>query len=287
MKNWLLLLTVILSHSINSDSQSLGKERVERLRKSVVRVITRGGTGTAFFVRDNGALITCWHVVSPAVTRDKKTNQITAIDTIYIVLNNGSRYEAEIYPYYLSKGYVNALVYDYCLLLPKNIPKSAFQTLKVGKFSDINDGDELYSCGYPLNMKQQFISKGILSTKYKDTILGWNAHNDTFIHPRELAILDITLNHGNSGGPIIKLADKPENDEVIGIADFIITPYGEDIKNVTEQSLNAGVNLQTFDAKGNVSMSLMGNIALISEALSNSSVGISGCVSIDYFLHER
>lgn len=42
---------------------------------------------------------------------------------------------------------------------------------------------------------------------------------------REVAWLDVTMNSGNSGGPIVLMGEEPEGDKVIGIASFGLNPF--------------------------------------------------------------
>ena len=68
-------------------------------------------------------------------------------------------------------GYRKSRVYDYSLLKIKTEPNTKFKVLQIGYWSlDVNEGDIVYSCGYPLGLKQRFISQGLLSTKWTDTI---------------------------------------------------------------------------------------------------------------------
>lgn len=262
-------------------SQSLGKERIERLNKSVVRIlIDTIPSGTGFFVHKDGWVATCEHVIQPAYIRDSLTNNIIGLKKIYIEFQNGEKTEMGLLTFLLQEGYKNSVVYDYSLLKVQETPKTEFQTLKIGSWTDVNEGDVVYSCGYPLGVKQRFISQGLFSTKWKDTI-NWYVNNkivDTL--SRDVAWLDLTMNKGNSGGAVIKLGDTPEDDKVIGIASFILNPYARD----------AGF-LADFLSSDKPKMDIiMGGISsnrvneLYSKAIANNSIGVSGCISIDYVL---
>lgn len=262
-----------------SFSQSLGSERIERLNKSVVRIlIDTIPSGTGFFVHDSGWIATCHHVIEPAYIRDNKTNQITGMKTLYAEFRNGEKVELGIMTYLLNQGYKDAYLYDYSLLKTQTDPKTDFKTLKIGSWSNVDEGDIVYSCGYPLGIKQRFISQGILSTKWTDTLTLIRNTVSIGKFPREVAWLDLTMNKGNSGGAVIKLGETPKDDEVIGIATFILNPFA-----------NEAGQLADFLSSGQMQMDLvMGGISnnkineLYAKAIANNSIGVSGCISIDY-----
>ena len=96
--------------------------------------------------------------------------------------------------------------------------------------------------------------------------------------PRNVALLDLTINKGNSGGPIIKVGKTVQEDEVIGITNFQINPFGQNAQNLNEELNKRGnINLPT-------GISLTESMKLFSSAIVYSSNGISGCVSINHFL---
>lgn len=116
----------------------------------------------------------------------------------------------------------------------------------------------------------------------------YHLRNKDVKEKRDVALLDLTLNKGNSGGPIIKIGKSAQDDEVIGIADFLLNPFGELAEQLDKaiDSFKMNYQLQTFDTVKKVinSISLTNSMKLFSEAIINSSNGISGCVSINHFL---
>lgn len=162
------------------------------------------------------------------------------------------------------------------MLKVKTTPKTQFESLKIGTWEDINEGDLVYSCGYPLGIKQRFISQGVFSTKWNDSV-NWYINNkvvDTVT--RNLAWLDLTLNKGNSGGAIIKLGETPEDDKVIGIASFILNPYANTSEQIANYLPKRGVDMSSDGISQNQLMQIL------FEAISKNSIGVSGCISIDY-----
>lgn len=201
-------------------SQSLGKERIDKLNKSVVRILIEDDpVGTGFFIDEKGYIATCLHVVSPSFIFDKTTKKMTGHKKLFIEFQNGEKEEVGIHKYFLEKSSVASMAYDFIFLGLLKKPVTKFTTLKIGSWSEIEEGDEVYTCGYPLGIEQRIISKGLFSTKWIEKIKGEN------ISERNVSWLDLTMNRGNSGGAIIKLGKTPSEDKVIGIATFILNPF--------------------------------------------------------------
>ncbi len=221
---------------------------------------------------------TCWHVIEPAIIRDPTTHAIMGLKKIFIHLSSNQTIEVGVYSNIFNILNKEAVAYDFCILKPQNPNHILFPFLKVGNFNNLHEGQEVYTCGYPLGLPQQFISKGIVSTKYLDTSNKINNNGVVTPMPRNQALLDITLNKGNSGGAIVKIGATPNEDEVVGIADFIINPIGGNAETLAEllKKSSGGAFL------GGIDTNLL--FANIIQVLDNSSIGISGCVSINHAL---
>lgn len=278
-----IVLTLICFLPIYLIGQSLTQERVEKLKNAVVKITIEGdpSTGTGFFVAETGEVLTCWHVIQPSIVLDSNGTVVGA-RRIYIQLRNGNKIPMGIMMEFISKPYFNmvAVSNDFCILIPlPNALSEKITFLKIGNFDDINEGDEIYTAGYPLGLPYQFISKGILSTKYIDSSLTYHKKGNPDVKVKKyVALLDLTLNKGNSGGPIIKIGKTIEEDEVIGIANFLINPFGENAEKLNEAMNKDKVNY--FLSSG---VSLTESMKLFSNAIIYSSNGISGCVSINHF----
>ena len=276
----ILLLILVLPFITNA--QSLSPERVKRIKDATVRITIEGtnSTGTGFYINESGQIATCWHVISPAIIKDD-LNKLKGLRKIVVENGNGEffQYGIPIDFFTVPKLNENAVSYDFCLLIPYNQSPFAAKTpfLKLGNYDNVKEGDDVYTCGYPIGIKEKFISKGIVSNKHIDTSINYVNNNIKINKPRNQALLDITLNRGNSGGAVIKIGNSIEEDEVIGIADFIITPSGfltEDfIKNIEQRS--GGVQLGGIDPNAMFSV--------LSRILSAISIGVGGAVSINHF----
>ena len=274
MKRYLLII-LFTFFSFNLFSQSLGVERLAHAKKSIVRILIQGKpSGTGFVVSKAGQIITCWHVIDPAFILDSLNRRI-GLRKIEAEFPDGETVELGIYNFLLQQGNREAVAYDYCFLQPLKTVSSSFEFLTLGTFEDINEGDQVYTIGYPLGIKQQFVSTGILSTKWVDTAKFWtNNKPDSLV--RKVAWLDLTMNKGNSGGPIIKIGSTPSEDKVIGIATFILNPFANDSQVLSVLSSRLQVDMEL----GGISQVKVNK--LFADAISNNSIGISGCISIDH-----
>ncbi len=262
-------------------AQSLNKERVDKLKKCVVKVYVEGriSTGTGFFISENGDVLTCWHVIQAAIKTDS-LGKILDIKRIYIEFTNRDTIEMEIpLEYFRLKKNTEAVSYDFCVLTTDKKLKSKTEYFKIGTFEDIQEGDEVYTAGYPLGIPDQFISMGILSNKYIDSSI---VIGNTKVK-RDVALLDLTINRGNSGGPIIKLGETVNEDKVIGIADFLITKNGPIAEQLLKELDERKMDIKIDDGNGNL-LYLTNIFKMFAEAIAYSSNGISGCVSINHFL---
>lgn len=274
----LLFLLIVVGLPFSLFSQSLSPERVAKIKSCTVKIVLDNQViGTGFFIDNRGTLLTCWHVIKSSIIRmaDK-----TILKPSFIEYSNGKRDSVAIPPI-MEKISADAVSFDFCVLIPKKQLSQTSQTpfLKLGSFANIQEGEEVYTCGYPLGMQQQFISKGIVSTKYLENdnfLIDVNGKTTTI--PRNQALLDMTLNKGNSGGAIVKIGKTIDEDEVIGIADFIINPIGNKGDDLIKHlNANAGaIKIQGVDPNAMFS--------LLATFINSSSNGISGCVAIDHFL---
>lgn len=277
----IFLITALTFINFALFGQSLGKERVKKIKESIVRIsIGDSITGTGFFINQDGDIATCWHVIAPAVHQDYRRAYV--FDKVQITTNDSEIDSADMYVYFLLNGYENANAYDYCILKLIHPLKHKPSFLKLGDFKNINEGDWLYSCGYPLSYQQNFLSSGICSTKYQQGLdynyLGFRRHKI-----RDIMLVDITLNKGNSGSPIVKVGNTPANDEVVGIFDFInnpLAPMAEELEK--ESKKHAGTAGTERDTITGQMFMFSTDTEIFAQGLQILPTGINGCISIDY-----
>jgi serine protease Do len=280
MKNLVIIILVSISSLLNAQIES---KFVEELKNSTVQILIDGNpVGTGFFVSEIGQIITNFHVIA-SLRKDSTTGAI--LNKLEILTREKKRYNVHLYTYYIKEGLKESQLYDYCLLQAVGTKDSLkFPFLKLGNYNDLIEGQEIITCGYPLGIEEQFVSKGMISTKWKRRQDYWELKPETgekiitdSIY-QDVAYLDMTTNKGNSGGAIVMINERQEL-LVIGIASFIITPNGkqsekllEKIKYLKSIKMQFSVGIDVFDE--------LYNLAL---ATSQNSVGISGLISIEHF----
>jgi serine protease Do len=244
------------------------KERVKRIKRATVRILINGQpSGTGFVISGAGLIGTCFQVVQNIQAAPNGQAQITYSPSIEVEFNDGNKLPGTVYESCQSQGFLEALSKDYCIL---EIKSKNLSPLRLGTFADVYEGASVYLCGFPLGINQPVVSVGMLSTKWITS--GYLNQGGN----REVAWLDITMNRGNSGGPIILMGEEPEGDKVIGIASFGLNPFADPAEQLIEivQTFPGSAVLMGVDFKRFAT--------LIGAALSSNSLGISGCVSIDY-----
>ncbi|HET8838297.1 MAG TPA: serine protease [Flavobacteriaceae bacterium] len=276
MKNHIIIIFIILSinfaFSQNNGvfgNKEMTLKRITKLKESTGKILVDNQkSGTGFFISSNGFLLTNWHVIFNKETKIDSTGKIKS--NFFFVNFKNDTIPLDIVLNISNEAVVkNAINWDYCILKVTKEIKTNF--LKLGNYSTAYEGASVYTCGFPLNLNEPFISTGIISSFFTQTI------NEKKNIKRNVAWLDMTTNKGNSGGPLILLSDKPENDEVIGITSFITTPY----YNILE-SLNQYV--EEAEKKGSIGLmgiDFLSYIKLINTTANSNSVGISGCISIE------
>ena len=153
---------------------------MDRVKPSVLKIVTNAGTGSGFIYNVNGqtaSVITNRHVVEGA----------TSIEAAY----EGSTFQAK----YVSTDPVRDLaLIEVCC-------SASFALLQIAHWGDAKLGAEVYALGYPLGLGTVRVTAGLVS--------GLDYYADADEHWIQT---DAALNPGNSGGPLV-LA----NGEVVGV----------------------------------------------------------------------
>lgn len=260
-----IVSTMVFTSAARSDY--LMRQRVYKAKKNVVRILVNDRPAGTGFPVGGGIIATNFHVVQQISEVEGQT-QVGYASDIKVQLFNGRVLTAQ--PYSSSKGIhlQKAIGNDVALL---TIPGQFPNPFQLGYFSKVQEGDEVYLIGYPLSVKQPIITKGMLSTKFKiDGYLGQGGS-------RSVAWLDINMNKGISGGPVLMLSGhRALDDRVIGIANFNLNLFAQSAEKFAKVTAKfpGDVMLMDIDIK-KFSM-------LIDEALTSQSHGIGGCIAIDH-----
>ncbi|MEC9493316.1 trypsin-like peptidase domain-containing protein [Flexistipes sp.] len=144
------------------------------------RVYKTQSLGSGFFVRENGIIVTNYHVTKAA-------------NKIFVILNNGKQYSAEIIG--------SDKILDLAVL--KINSDESFPVANLGDSSNLYLGETVIAMGNPFGLNSSVTTGVIGSTR---RILKVDNGFSVFIQT------DALINPGNSGGPLINL-----DGEVIGI----------------------------------------------------------------------
>lgn len=243
--------------------------RIKKIKESTGKVLVDGvKSGTGFYISSNGLILTNWHVVINDKTKKDSKGKILSKfsfvnhknDTIPlgIALNVPTR-----------EAYREATYWDYIVLKTKENVKCNF--LKLGNFSDAYEGATVYTCGFPLSLNEPIFSQGLISN-----LTTQSSQNSAY--KRNIAWLDMTTNKGNSGGALMLMTENPENDKVIGITSFIITPYHNELQELKKY---ANKFEKQYGSSKLMGIDFLKYVQLLSTATNSNSVGISGAISIE------
>ena len=167
-----------LLRASNNDFSKVANEVIP----GVVSINTDKSAGTGFIVHSSGYIVTNQHVIADA-------KQISAID------HTGKTYTATIVASDSTK--------DLALL---KVDTDGMSSLELADSDDVTIGSKVIAIGNPLGLSFS-VTEGIVSAIHRQGPNGLAAYIQT----------DVTLNRGNSGGPLINSAGK-----VIGVNNFKI-----------------------------------------------------------------
>lgn len=154
---------------------------------------TKSGFGTGFFVRQNGYIVTNYHIIE-------------SMENVSVTLYSGEELEAEVVWYSTAD--------DLAIL---KVDGKGYPTLKIGDSDGVKIGDTAIAVGNPGgNICPWTTTRGIISALDREvTVEGSRAIVDL-----TMMQTDAQVNPGNSGGPLCN-----DRGEVIGIVTRKLTDY--------------------------------------------------------------
>lgn len=273
MVNTKLLAAIILCFLSFStmDAQTGLIDAIKSVKKSVVKIICSDidSKGTGFIVDKDGYIFTCNHVVCKYILEKNELKQTLYSSKIIVHFEDGTELPAELISAQDIKLDARPLLYDYAIL---KISGNNFTPVKLGNYSSVQEGSEVYFCGYPLSSSHLTTHRGIVSAKYTRK----GSFNNT---EQKIFQVDGSINKGNSGGPLFDLATR----KVVGIISTREGGISKDLSDLKEYILN-----QKKQSRGGVLIQGVDPLPVIVE-LTNTldtfiSVGIGHAVSIEYSL---
>jgi serine protease Do len=161
------------------------KDMLAALVKGVVTIETKNGHGSGFLITNDGHLITNAHVVEDEGTVRVRFEQGFTLD-----------------------GQVTKVNRDFDVALVK-VAGNDLPALSIGDDSALQLGEELFAIGTPLDKELgQTVTRGIMSGRRE-------------FEGRSFLQTDVSINAGNSGGPLID-----ETGKVVGVATLKIAETG-------------------------------------------------------------
>lgn len=155
--------------SVPQQGEQIGSEEVEV------------GSGSGFFVREDGLIVTNRHVVE-----DEEAQYS-------VILNDGQILEAEV----LDRD----TVYDIAFL---KVDGENFNTILLGSTDDIKVGQGAIAIGNALGEFSNTVSTGIISGLGRNVTASSGYGN--YVTLNDVIQTDASINPGNSGGPLLDLA---------------------------------------------------------------------------------
>ncbi len=165
------------------------EKSVDTVSEAVVKVSSPGGSGSGFFINEDGFLITNYHVI-------EKETRIEV--TVFQKAKNG--FETKKFKKVKIEA-INPFV-DLALLKVEDLGDTKVPSVYLGDISRIKAGEEVFAIGNPLGLERT-VTNGVISTKNRafEGLLYIQTNAD--------------INPGNSGGPLFNLAG-----EVIGVTNM-------------------------------------------------------------------
>jgi serine protease Do len=165
------------------------EKSVDTVSEAVLKVSSPGGTGSGFFINEDGFLITNYHVI-------EKETRIEV--TVFRKAKNG--FETTKYKKVKIVA-INPFV-DLALLKVEDNDGTKLPFVYLGDIDRIEAGEEVFAIGTPMGLERT-VTNGVISTKNRafEGLLYIQTNAD--------------INPGNSGGPLFNLAG-----EVIGVTNM-------------------------------------------------------------------
>lgn len=171
-----------------------------------------GIIGSGFIVNSKGYIITCEHVV-----RDNSR---------IAVLLDGQPVEADLIHFSTER--------DFAIL---KIEREGLNFLELGDFDDIEEGDDVFFCGYPFGLLRFTTHRGMISHK------GELDFREKMI-PSYAFQIDGIINKGFSGGPLFSM----DKSNVIGVLESTYGDIGEYLRAIAEGKIKCrGIGLGQID----------------------------------------
>lgn len=157
------------------------QEIIENFQPAIIQIAANGSTGTGFYLSQYNLIVTNEHVVDGAPEATVAGKSFSKM---------------------LSSVWYTDKKHDLAFLQPP--AGAAFPEIRLGKYEELKDGDEVIAIGHPYGLNYS-ATQGVISKV------------DRVRQGLQFIQIDAAINPGNSGGPLVD-----DKGEVIGINTFII-----------------------------------------------------------------
>jgi len=182
-------------YATSSQKKTTIERAVEAVSEAVVKVQTPAGSGSGFFINEDGYLITNYHVIE----RETKIEV-----TVFRKTDDGfdkTKYKK------VRIDAINPFV-DLALLKIEDLGDKVIKFVPLGDIDKIQVGEKVFAVGNPLGLERT-VTDGVISTK--------NRAFEGLVYVQTNA----DINPGNSGGPLFNLAG-----QVVGVTNMGYVFYG-------------------------------------------------------------
>jgi len=230
-------------------------DKATNAKKSVVKVFsiiqrdgkTYGSAGSGFIVKNEGVVVSNSHVV---INNDPTGTKV--------IFDDGDEKQC-------TEILFRDEQHDYIIF---RIEGSNYQELQLGDYTDIDDGGEIYFCGFPLKSNHHTIHGGNISAKFEEG--GIN-----------IIQIDGSVNSGNSGSPLFDM-----NEKVVGIVTQKAGGIDEkmlEISRMVKSNPGTGMRIVYRGRGGGTSFDPQQALADVIQIIHDyTSVGIGYAFSIEY-----
>jgi len=230
------------------------RETLTRIKPSVAQIVfvldnKVYPAGSGFIISADGYIATCSHVLHP---EDIPQQAKLAV-----------RFHTLADPQWASV-IIDNVDTDIALL---KVQRDDLVPMELGSYSDVEEGDDVAFCGYPLDIRVPTTHRGIVSAK--GSYMRRDPESNAYL---ELLQIDASVNRGNSGGPLFL----PHSGRVAGVVSSMIVASisGQPIKGMPWVEIRFGgrdYGKEIDDLRKEVK-----------EALNSLQLGIGYAISVDY-----
>lgn len=258
------------SHIMQQTSSSTLTERYNAARCAIAFIQTESGSGTGFFVDNEGDMVTASHVVSDktfAQTPQGINMTVTVANQIVVTISDGT--QSRIPRDRVDLSDLSEAADDLAFIKTGLKPKCF---IPLGDPSSLKVGSHLISVGYPgSDNGNAILYDGFLSGVFPHPPRPIATINGIAITPNyEILKIQMPITPGASGSPVID-----DNGKAIGVVSEAPMVWTRDLANISKIAFTgSGVQISGFDTTA-----ILGQLALVVREFETTGSGYAVPVS--------